>query len=696
MGKGRLRLTVVARLVAFILASGAVSLAFGCGSDAPPSSATATSSVAPVQTSSPAETDFAETVSAVLAVAHERITTADQSGELLVPRSALPPGLEPSAIKISRVDTPEASLTTGGDPSAIMYSLEPDGTQFAEPVVARLTVPLTEDMAIPVLYHVSGDQVSPLSASVEIDEAAGQAVISTAITHFSAIVMLNNGLIFLSSSLYPGDQKVGEPFSIPVRIRPRTYQWHGAFSFSGITYDLLEWSIKGEWRVTGGKAEPALVQAAPPLTKVGSPQFTTEQEFTCAVPGLTEITYQGQIRVNVKESYDSVLLRLGGAESEEKQVYVSFDTSSSFECLGLEPTATPTLLPTPTAKPSPSPTPEPTVSPVANITSSFDSDLEGWSGSRGNCFPMEHRSGDGNPGGYLFVDNGEGVACRILAAEKFRLARDLRGFYGGTLSFDGRMFDAIDETWDGRQSQGGGGKEGSNYGTVIIQGHGGVIQADIVVVPAEPAPQLPPWSGWQSHSISLRAGTQSIAGGNVVSWMDVTGTRPATEAEIRAALQAVISIELNIEAIYGREMQGIDNFSITAAPWNPEALIDTLPVVTGFTATRDDDSDQTAYEISVFDDDMPGLRFDWRLSSICGDFSSEQRPRLQPGASGLLPALSGAVWTHGGCNEDLLPQERITIEITDSGGSAVLCIYERGSESTTGPGSRPDGFSCAD
>jgi hypothetical protein len=47
-------------------------------------------------------------------------------------------------------------------------------------------------------------------------------------------------------------------------------------------------------------------------------------------------------------------------------------------------------------------------------------------------------------------------------------------------------------------------------------------------------------------------------------WTDVGGNAPVTEAQIRAVLQAVTSIDLNVEAIYGREAQGIDNFIMTA------------------------------------------------------------------------------------------------------------------------------------
>jgi hypothetical protein len=173
---------------------------------------------------------------------------------------------------------------------------------------------------------------------------------------------------------------------------------------------------------------------------------------------------------------------------------------------------------------------------------------------------MEYRSGGGNPGGFLFVDNDDKTACRLLAPEKFRYAQDLSRFYGGTISFDGKMFDALDETWDGRRSTGG---EGYNYGTITISGHAGTIKTDIVVVPREPKPQEPPWTQWQHHSTSIVAGQQS-GGGVAAVWTDVGGNAPVTEAQIRAVLQAVTSIDLNVEAIYGREAQGIDNFIMTA------------------------------------------------------------------------------------------------------------------------------------
>jgi hypothetical protein len=179
------------------------------------------------------------------------------------------------------------------------------------------------------------------------------------------------------------------------------------------------------------------------------------------------------------------------------------------------------------------------------IASTFDSSLEGWTKGIG-CLEIRDESG------YLFVDNSEQEICILSAPEKFRgPGDDLSYFYGGTISFDARIIEALDPTWDERYPGGG---EGNNYGTVTISGRAGAIAIDLAAVPIEPASRSAPWSDWQTHSAPITAG----------EWINPATGQPATEAHIQAVLAAVSGLSLNVEAVYGREKHGIDNVRLTA------------------------------------------------------------------------------------------------------------------------------------
>jgi hypothetical protein len=690
------------RAAALALIFSVLAIAVACGGDSSGADPSSTPQSSATSLSGVTEGDFSEeelAVAQVLSAPHETVRSADGAAELLVPASALPAGLEPAALKITQAAPEESGLTIEGQPPAVTYNLEPDGTVFETPVVVRLTLPRDPDGAIPTLYLRSGSEITPLPVVAEMNAEENEVTVSAPVPHFSRLYAINGrGLVFLLGGITDvEDQTLGVPFTLGVRIRPEATTWEGQDIYlkyfapeldNDINYELLEWSIKGEWRVNEGSAEPSLVMNAPPLTKVGSSAFTLQQEFTCTEPDLTSITYRGRITAVVREDFETVV----PVFDRERTHYISFWESARFFCNVPNPTPTPTPAP-----PTPTPTPTPKPVDVASIISTFDDDLEGW-GYRGGCQAMGRQSGGDAEGGYLYVDNDDKTACRLIVPEKFRGGRDLSGYYGGTISFDGKMIDAVDPTWDGRHSTGG---EGYNYGTVTISGHAGTIKIDFVVVPREPKPQEAPWTQWQTHSARIIAGRQRLGDGTAVSWTDVGGNASVTEAQIRAVLKAVTSIDINVEAIYGREKQAIDNFSITAAPWNPQALLDTPPVVDWFGANYERESHRTFYEIRVYDDDKYGLRFDWHLSNICGDFTFESRPRPDDGFSAALPAVSVATWAHPGCAGEPDHPAVITIDITDSDGNELVCRYDGGS-GTAQPREEPprtqfpEGFACAD
>lgn len=161
------------------------------------------------------------------------------------------------------------------------------------------------------------------------------------------------------------------------------------------------------------------------------------------------------------------------------------------------------------------------------LLSSFDNNTDGWTCSNAQ---VAHRPGGGNPGGYIFVDNPETTISFLIAPSKFH--GDLSHFNGGTLSFDGNMLQALDPPWNA---------PGQDYGHVTISGDGSSVTKDLV-------PGLPSQGSWTTYSIPMTAGAWGL-----------------TEDQWRAMLRRVTSITVSIEAIFGREQQGFDNFMLRTA-----------------------------------------------------------------------------------------------------------------------------------
>jgi uncharacterized protein (TIGR03437 family) len=154
------------------------------------------------------------------------------------------------------------------------------------------------------------------------------------------------------------------------------------------------------------------------------------------------------------------------------------------------------------------------------ITSTFDTDLEGWTASIGT---PEHRTG-GNPGGYLYIDNPETQIVELSAPQRF--LGNLSSYNRGEFSWDGNILEALDPPYDAEEL---------NYGTVTIFGAGQRVTADLVVGP-------PPLNTWTTFRVPLESSTFRVSGDQ---WS--------------AILSNVTAIVINVEAIFGREKQGVDN-----------------------------------------------------------------------------------------------------------------------------------------
>jgi hypothetical protein len=137
---------------------------------------------------------------------------------------------------------------------------------------------------------------------------------------------------------------------------------------------------------------------------------------------------------------------------------------------------------------------------------------------------------NGNPGGYLHVDNSEGPVCYVFAPASW--LGDLRSYRGGTLSFDGRMIGTGGAPWS----------SSLDYGHVFLR-----TNAAQVVVDLEPA--LPSTTAWTTYTVAL----------DPVAW----NTTPAIFEQI---LANVTELRISVEALFGAEVQAIDNVVLAPGP----------------------------------------------------------------------------------------------------------------------------------
>jgi hypothetical protein len=171
------------------------------------------------------------------------------------------------------------------------------------------------------------------------------------------------------------------------------------------------------------------------------------------------------------------------------------------------------------------------------LRSSFDSDVENWTHTGAASFSFG--AGGGNPGGYLHVDNSEGDLTFVFANAAY--IGNLSAMNGGTISFDGNML-------------GVGGLDYNNpiedYGNIRITGGGTSARADLLPgTHTGNGVGSPPKNQWTTFSMPLTAAAFGVA--------------PATWASI---LANVTEVRLSVEALFGEEVHGVDNFTMAGTP----------------------------------------------------------------------------------------------------------------------------------
>ena len=167
---------------------------------------------------------------------------------------------------------------------------------------------------------------------------------------------------------------------------------------------------------------------------------------------------------------------------------------------------------------------------VPAIASGFDNgSTDGWTAIA--AVVAQGQATGGNPGGCLFVDNDDASPfCRLLAPPAF--LGDLRSYYGGTLSFDGKLAPGSSGTQSAAQY---------DYGRVFL------VDSQGYSISADAAPGVPSATAWTTYSLTLLPTTFGVS-----------------QAQLDHYLQDCTAIRIGMEALSGPEAHFVDNITLAA------------------------------------------------------------------------------------------------------------------------------------
>lgn len=191
------------------------------------------------------------------------------------------------------------------------------------------------------------------------------------------------------------------------------------------------------------------------------------------------------------------------------------------------------------------------------ITSSFDTDAQGWSTDK-DARDFRWEASGGNPGGFIAADDiGSGQYWRFAAPSAY--LGDLSAYYGESLSYELKQLGTV--------------------GTVINQSDIDISGAGITI---EYRFGQAPTGDWTPYSVVIAEGT---------GW-EVNGS-PATETQIRDVLADVTDLSIRGEFRVGADSCGLDNVRLgegCTADFNGDGQLDFFDVSAFINAYNNGDS----------------------------------------------------------------------------------------------------------
>ena len=192
--------------------------------------------------------------------------------------------------------------------------------------------------------------------------------------------------------------------------------------------------------------------------------------------------------------------------------------------------------------------------PALAVTSTFDTDAEGWSAQGDIEGPLTWSATGGNPGGNVFIDDLTTGGVTYFVAPSLFLG-NFAGAFGSQLTFD------LMQRYPGGPNQ-------FDAEDVILSGGGFTVVYDTANNPVN--------NGWTSYSVPLSAAGWRL---NTLS-----GSAP-TEEQFLAVLSNLSSLRIRAEYQTGADVGHLDNVALVPEPTTVLMLLSGIGCV-AFAARR--------------------------------------------------------------------------------------------------------------
>lgn len=263
----------------------------------------------------------------------QEINSDDGSVKLSVPEKALSQGISIDELSITKIQDVEISIE---DSVIIGYKLEPDGMEFDEPVLLEfeLETPEENETDIPLLFHMSGDEIEILNMTYVVEENSSRILAN--LTHFSSVYYIPPTYHWkrehVSRSFYKISQSVpsklvvgvSEDFTVGITykklldsvvIKRKDGSYYEFKKREG--YDKVSghfWTGYREYSDGFVKITP-IEKDAPPKSKFAGDTYKVTEKFRCVSPGSQALVYYAHLewQNEIGEGKSSAKHRFNGA-----------------------------------------------------------------------------------------------------------------------------------------------------------------------------------------------------------------------------------------------------------------------------------------------------------------------------------------------------------------------------------------------